>query len=241
MFFSDKRILYLILGVFVLTGIMGMTTASLLNLVLTLPAVLVAITFHEFAHAFAATKLGDDTPMLQGRLNLNPLSHMDPVGFVLLLFAGFGWGKPVQINPRNFKHKYSMETGEAIVAVAGPCMNFILAIVFTVIYALVYKFAPAFILTEAGAIIWTILSYMIIINIGLGVFNLIPLPPLDGSKVLVNFLPYKAKQWFFEKENIFYIIFLVIWITGITGYIITPVISFIYNGLLKIVLAIFGI
>ena len=170
MFFSDKRVLYLILGVFVLTGIMGMNSASLLNLVLTLPAVLVAITFHEFAHAYAATKLGDDTPMLQGRLNLNPFSHIDPVGFVLLLFAGFGWGKPVQINPRNFKQKYSMEAGEAIVSVAGPCMNFILAIVFTIIYALVYKFAPAFILTQTGAIIWTILSYMIIINLGLRSF-----------------------------------------------------------------------
>lgn len=148
MFFSDKKVLYLILGVIALTTIMGMDTGRLLNLVLTLPAVLVAITFHEFAHAFAATKLGDETPMLQNRLNLNPLSHMDPVGFILLLFAGFGWGKPVQINPKNFNRKYSMTTGEAIVAIAGPIMNFILAIVFTIICAAVYRFSPAFILTE---------------------------------------------------------------------------------------------
>ncbi len=154
MFFADKRFLYLILGVFVITGIMGMSTESLLNLVLTLPAVLVAITFHEFAHAYAATKLGDDTPMLQRRLNLNPLSHMDPVGFVLLLFAGFGWGKPVQINPRNFDHKYSMEMGEAIVAVAGPIMNFILAIVFTLVYAAIYTFAPSFILTRGSELLF---------------------------------------------------------------------------------------
>lgn len=145
MFMSDKRFLYLMLAVFVITGLMGMTADSLLNTVLTLPAVLIAITFHEFAHAFAATKLGDDTPTMQGRLNLNPLSHIDPVGFVLLLFAGFGWGKPVQINPRNFDRKYSMTTGEAIVAIAGPIMNFILAIVFALIYAGMYKFAPTFI------------------------------------------------------------------------------------------------
>ncbi|MDE5830915.1 MAG: site-2 protease family protein [Clostridia bacterium] len=149
MFFGDKRILYVILGIFVITGIAGMTQESLLSLLLTLPAVLVAITFHEFAHAYAATKLGDDTPMLQGRLNLNPLSHIDPVGFVLLLFAGFGWGKPVQINPRNFNRKYSMEKGEAIVAVAGPAINFILAIVFSLIYGAIYRFAPAFTITQA--------------------------------------------------------------------------------------------
>lgn len=157
MFFGDKRILYFILAISIITGIMGMTTDKILSLVLTLPAVLIAITFHEFAHGFAADKLGDDTPRIQNRLNLNPLSHIDPVGFVLLLFAGFGWGKPVQINPRNFDRKYSMEAGEAIVAFAGPLMNFILAIIFTFIYVAMYKFARTFILTEAGAITWSLI------------------------------------------------------------------------------------
>ncbi len=241
MFFSDKRFLYLILAVFVLTSFMGMSSASLLATLLTLPAVLVAITFHEFAHAYAATKLGDDTPMMQGRLNLNPFSHIDPVGFVLLLFAGFGWGKPVQINPKNFDRKFSETAGEAIVAVAGPVMNFILAIVFSLIYAAVYKFSPAFFITDTGSIVQIILTYMIITNIGLGVFNLIPLPPLDGSKVLVNFLPYNAREWFYEKEQIFYIVFLVIWITGIAGMIISPALNFLYNLIVKGALAIFGI
>lgn len=149
MFFSDKRFLYLILAVFIITGLMGMTRDGLLELVLTLPAVLIAITFHEFAHAYAATKFGDDTPRMQGRLSLNPLNHMDPVGFVLLLFAGFGWGKPVQINPRNFDKRYSVATEEAIVAIAGPLMNFVLAIVFALIYAAIYKFAPLFVITKA--------------------------------------------------------------------------------------------
>ena len=126
----------------------------MVSLLLTLPAVLIAITFHEFAHGFAADRLGDDTPRMQNRLNLNPLSHIDPVGFVLLMFAGFGWGKPVQINPRNFDRKYSMEAGEAIVAFAGPLMNFALAIIFTLIYVAMYKFAYTFIIAGTGRIIW---------------------------------------------------------------------------------------
>ena len=135
MFLEDKRFLYVILGILIISNLARMTTEGLLAILLTLPAVLIAITFHEYAHAFAATKLGDDTPMLQGRLTLNPMKHIDPVGFALLLFAGFGWGKPVQINPRNFNRKYSIEAGEAIVSVAGPIMNFVLAVVFALIYA----------------------------------------------------------------------------------------------------------
>lgn len=241
MFLEDKRFLYVILGILIISNLARMTTEGLLAILLTLPAVLIAITFHEYAHAFAATKLGDDTPMLQGRLTLNPMKHIDPVGFALLLFAGFGWGKPVQINPRNFNRKYSMEAGEAIVSVAGPIMNFILAIVFAVIYAALYTFAPTFIITQTGAIIFDMILYLVIINIGLGIFNLIPLPPLDGSKILIKFLPYKGKQLFREKETIFYIIFLVLWISGLTGYIISPALNFVYKGLINGVLALFGL
>jgi len=231
----------MLLAIIVIMNLMGMTQAGWISLLLTLPGVLVAITFHEFAHAYAATKLGDDTPSLEKRLNLNPLSHIDPVGFVLLLFVGFGWGKPVAINPRNFDRKYSQEAGEAIVAAAGPIMNFILAIVLTIIYCLLYKFAGAFILSDVGGIITLMIHYAIIMNLGLGIFNLIPLPPLDGSKVLVKFLSYNAKNWLYEHEQIFYIIFLVIWITGIAGYIISPILNFTYSGLIRIGAAIFGL
>ena len=203
---------------------------------------LIAITFHEFAHAFAADKLGDDTARREGRLSLNPLDHLDPVGSLLLLFAGFGWGKPVHVNPRNYTRKMSMEKGEAIVSFAGPLMNFILAIIFTLIYCAIYKFAGiSFQLSTVGNIIMALISSTISVNIGLGVFNLIPLPPLDGSKIIMPFLPYKAKEFFINNESIFYIIFVAIWITGLAGIIISPVMRWINQGILNLGLAIFRI
>jgi len=239
-FSNDNKILYIILGLVLLFGLMNTSTGAILSLVLTLPGVVLAITFHEYAHAMAAYKLGDDTPRMQGRLNLNPFSHLDPWGFVMLLFVHIGWGKPVEINPRNFD-KVSMEKGEAIVAVAGPIMNIILSIILTIIYVAIVKFAPAFILTQIGAIVMLMLQSAIIVNIGLGVFNLIPLPPLDGSKIFINFMSYKVKQWLYENQRIFYIIFLVIWITGLAGIIISPIISAIYSGITWCVSAMFGL
>ena len=241
MFYTDKRFIYLMLIVLVLVNLMGMTRFEWVALLLTLPGVLIAITFHEFAHAYAATKLGDDTPRLQDRLNLNPLSHIDPVGFILLLFVGFGWGKPVEINPRNFDRRYSEEAGNAIVSFAGPLMNFILAIIFTLIYCAIFRFAGSFTLTEVGGIITSMVQSTIVVNIGLGIFNLIPLPPLDGSKIFIKFLPYNAKQWVREHEQIFYIIFLVIWITGIAGSLISPALRAMYSGLLHLGMKIFGL
>lgn len=243
-FSFDKRIIYIILGIMVLTTVVQYVTnpGALMGLMLSIPGVLIAITFHEFAHALAADKLGDDTARREGRLSLNPLDHLDPVGSLLLLFAGFGWGKPVHVNPRNYSRKLSMEKGEAIVSLAGPLMNFVLAIVFTLIYCAVYKFAGiSFITSTTGGIILLLISSTISINIGLGVFNLIPLPPLDGSKIIMPFLPYNAKQWFINNESIFYIIFVVIWITGLAGMIITPAINAISGGILSLGTAIFGL
>lgn len=244
MFSFDKRIIYIILGLFVLRNILGRltNTDSILILLLTLPAILIAITFHEFAHAYSADKLGDDTPRAQGRLTLNPLKHIDPIGFALLIVAGFGWGKPVQINPRNFKRNISMTKAEAIVSIAGPLMNIFLAIISTIILAVLLKFN---VLGNLSArVVWLILIFfmeLILINVGLGLFNLIPLPPLDGSKILNHFLPYKAKLWFSKNEMILYIIFIGIWVTGIAGYIINPCINGVTSGLFSVVGNIFNI
>lgn len=216
------------------------TPGAFLNLILSVPAILIAITFHEYAHAFAADKLGDDTPRREGRLTLNPLAHLDPVGSILLLFAGFGWGKPVRINAINFNRKVSIKKGNAIVAIAGPAMNFILAIVFSIVYGLLIAHAKGFLLTQVGSIVGTIISCTIFMNVGLGVFNLIPLPPLDGSKILTAFLPENAKRWYENNEKILYIVFMVIWITPIASHIISPIISAIDNGLINLIMSIAG-
>jgi len=238
----DKRIFYIIIGILVVSSLMSMGSSGILGLLFTLPGVLIAITFHEFAHAYAADKLGDDTPRMQGRLNLNPTSHIDPFGFFMLLFAHIGWGKPVQINPRNFNRDISMDKAQAIVSVAGPLMNFILAIVLSLVYCMIYKFAGhVFIASTVGEVILTIIFYAIVVNVGLGVFNLIPLPPLDGSKILKNFLPYNAKYWFEQNEQMFYIVFIIIWITGIASNIISPIIDWVTSGILTLALNIFGL
>lgn len=237
----DKKTLYVILGILILISLARFTSDSLIALLLTLPGVIIAITFHEFAHAFAADRLGDTTPRSQGRLNLNPLSHIDPVGFVLLIFAHFGWGKPVQINPNNFTRNVSLETGEAIVAIAGPAMNLILSILFTIIYYIIITFFPTFIITNVGSIVMIVLMSTITVNIGLCIFNLIPLPPLDGSKIFIKFIPYKMKYWLQENEQMLYMIFLFLWITGLAGEIVSPVISVVSTGIFKLVGLFFNI
>ena len=240
---GDKKIWYFILGAIVIVHLSSIfsNTNSLIGFVLTIPAVLIAITFHEFAHAFTADKLGDDTPRREGRLSLNPLAHLDPIGSIMLIFAGFGWGKPVEVNPRNFNRKLSMTAGEALVAFAGPAMNIILSIIFTIILCIVMKFFPNIVLTDIGMIIVVFLEEIVVINIGLGIFNLIPLPPLDGSKILIHFLSDRAKDWFEKNTQLFSIIFMVLWITGVLGMVISPVISIVYSFITNGIGSIFGI
>ena len=238
----DKKTLYILIGVLVLLALLSYGTDGLFDLVLSIPAVLIAITVHEFGHAFVAYKLGDDTPLRQGRLSLNPLDHIDPLGIAMLLFVHIGWGKPVQIDPRNYNRNISVEKADAIVSFAGPLMNFITAIVVALIYCAIFKFAGvAFLASNIGMIIMLILADCITMNIGLGVFNLIPLPPLDGSKIFLPILPYNAKTWFMQYEQVFYIIFLVIWITGIAGRLISPIIGQMTNWILSLAMTIFGL
>ena len=243
-FSFDKRIVYVIIAIMVLSTITQYITnpLALFMLLVSVPGVLIAITFHEFAHGYVAYKLGDNTAKLEGRLSLNPLDHLDPIGTLMLLLAGFGWGKPVNVNPSNYTRKISMEKGEALVSLAGPLMNIILSIIFAIIYFAIYKFANVtFLSSTVGSVLMLLISATISINVGLGIFNLIPLPPLDGSKIIMPFLPYKAKQWFRNNEQIFYIIFVVIWITGIAGIIISPAINVVYTGIMKLVGNIFKI
>lgn len=241
-FSFDKRIIYIIIAIMVLSTVAQYINnpGALFSLLVSIPGVLLAITFHEFAHGYAAYKLGDNTAKNEGRLSLNPLDHLDPIGTLMLLFAGFGWGKPVHVNPINYTRKISMEKGEAIVSIAGPLTNIVLAFLFALIYGALLKFTSVgFLISTVGKIIKEMVVSTIFVNIGLGVFNLIPLPPLDGSKIILPFLPYQAKQWFQNNEQIFYIIFVVIWITGIASIIIAPPIEWISTGIMSFMKMIF--
>ena len=238
----DKRTLYIVIGILVILSLMSYGIEGIFGLVLSIPAVLLAITVHEFGHAYAAYKLGDDTPLRQGRLSLNPLDHIDPLGLAMLLFAHIGWGKPVQVDPRNYNRNISVEKADAIVSFAGPLMNFITAIIFALIYCALYKFAGvAFLTSTVGSIIMAMVASVITMDIGLGVFNLIPLPPLDGSKIILPILPQNAKYWLMDHEQIFYFIFIIIWLTGIAGQLISPIIDKITTWTISLARLIFGI
>ena len=238
----DKRTLYMIVGILVIMSLMSYGTEGIFSLILSVPAVLLAITVHEFGHAFAAYKLGDDTPVRQGRLSLNPLDHVDPLGIAMLLFAHIGWGKPVQVDPRNYNRNITVEKADAIVSFAGPLMNFITAIIFALIYGAIVKFASnTFFISNIGYIIASIILSIITMNVGLGVFNMIPLPPLDGSKIFLPILPRNAKYWFIQHEQTFYFVFIIIWVTGLAGNIISPIIGQITVGILNLANAIFGL
>jgi Zn-dependent protease len=143
-------------------------------------ALLVAITIHEFAHAYAADRLGDPTPRLMGRLTLNPLAHLDPLGTILMVFIGFGWGKPVMFDPYNLKNP---RRDAAIIALAGPFSNLLLASVISVILRV--WATPTSSLSMYSPILYPFLNF----NVVLAVFNLIPIHPLDGGKILVGLLP----------------------------------------------------
>lgn len=149
-------------------------------------ALIIGITVHEFSHAFAATLQGDPTPQRQGRLTLNPLKHLDPLGTIFLLVAGFGWGKPVQFDPRFLKNP---RLGPVIVGLAGPAANLLLVVVFGILLRVLAL--SGVITPESG--VFTLFSALLLMNLVLLVFNLIPIPPLDGSKLLLALLPTSAR------------------------------------------------
>lgn len=158
-----------------------------------IPAVL-SLTVHEWAHAWSAYKLGDDTASLEGRLTLNPLVHIDPIGTILLPLLGipFGWAKPVPVRPERFRRGVNMKTGFAITAAAGPLSNLILAVSLTVGWALTFHFAHETYLHDQG--IRKLVEFGILYNVGLAIFNMVPIPPLDGSRILDRFMPHSLRD-----------------------------------------------
>lgn len=185
------------------------------KLLISLIISLVALPIHEYAHGYAAYRMGDNTAYRQGRLTLNPLVHIDPLGTLALVLFGFGWAKPVQINPLNFENP---KKGMMLSALAGPLSNVGLAFISMVFYKLSY--IPVY-MGMSGAFIMTIqtfLLYMISINITLAVFNFIPIPPFDGSRIATYFLPQRIYFKIMQYENIIFIGLLVIlWLGFLDG------------------------
>ncbi len=197
-----------------------------LQLLISAPPILIALTLHEFAHAITADRLGDPTPRSQGRLTLNPLAHLDLMGTILLFVARFGWAKPVLVDPRNFKNP---QRDMMIVAAAGPASNLILALIFGIIYQFMQG-APAE--TRTDAILQFMVTYSVIINLVLAFFNLLPIPPLDGSKIIRAFLPESVQPAFSRLESFGPFLLLGIIVLGqyfnvaIVWSIIGPFVSF---------------
>ncbi len=192
----------------------------MLDLVFNLVALIIAITIHEFSHALAAERLGDPTPRLQGRLTLNPLAHLDPIGTILLILVRFGWGRPVQFDPFNLRNP---RRDGALISLAGPTSNMLVAIVCALLFRLPM---PA------------TLSYLLFVtlqmNVVLGIFNLVPIHPLDGFKIVEGILPEEqAREWHqLERFGMIFLIFLLFPIFGSTApisRIISPVINFFLN------------
>ncbi|MBQ6919055.1 MAG: site-2 protease family protein [Synergistaceae bacterium] len=194
------------------------------RLLLTIPALLWALSFHEFCHGLAARLVGDPTAERYGRLTLNPLAHFDVIGTLMLLFVGFGWAKPVPINTRYFRHP---RRDLIIVSLAGIAGNILTA----VISVLFLRFMGEYWYALTGRAGLTIIVQMININMGLAAFNLIPIPPLDGSRVLEAFLPLKYMQYYYWLERYGMIILLVLLMTGIINVIFEPIILFLWNFL----------
>ena len=187
---------------------------SLMDIVAGIPGLIMAMVIHEYAHARVAVAMGDFTPKATGRLTLNPVSHIDPIGLLMLLVAQFGWAKPVMINPMNFRN---FKRGELLVSLAGPAANLVLAFIALVVMALWIKLGMT--MTYGVKIVF---SLIVLYNINFAIFNMIPLPPLDGSKVLMAFLPNEWQYKLMSLERYSFLILIALMMTPVLGGILIP-------------------
>ena len=208
------------------------TREGIIEFLIILPVLLFSVAIHEFSHAFAAYKLGDRSQKAQGRLTIHPFAHIDWLGFISFALTGIGWGRPVFVDDRNFKKR---SRDNAIVAFAGPFSNLVMAFVFTVILKILVM-TNVLNVTSGGAasIIVSMIYTAILYNVFFAVFNMLPIPPFDGSKVLRYFLPNKLKHIVDYLEQYSLIIFLVLIVTGLHVYIVSPISTAILNLLSKI-------
>ena len=197
---------------------------SLTGLIAGLPGLVIALVIHEYAHAKAADVMGDFTPRMTGRLTLNPMAHIDPNGLIKLLVVRLGWAKPVMLNARNFRN---WRQGELLVAVAGPVANLIVAFISLLAMAVLFKLG----MFSEG--VRLVLSMMVLFNINFAIFNMLPLPPLDGSKVLMVLLPGRLAYKLMSLERYSFIILIFL--------MMTPFLTMILIPLQRLVLSVFNL
>lgn len=206
----------------------------MMHMALILPGVIIGLSFHEFAHAAMANALGDPTAKNMGRMTINPISHFDPFGFLALLFLGFGWGVPVPVNPNNLKHK---RRDDILISIAGVCMNFIIALIAGGIYVFLFikGFYPS---VDAGmqSMISLLLLYIMQINLVLLVFNLIPIPPLDGFHVFSQLFGFANTDFAAKLEQYGFIILMIALIMGIVDFILGPGVKFLTEMIVELFL-----
>lgn len=213
---------------------------NIFEIVWSIPAVLIAITIHEYSHGRIAYKLGDPTAAEAGRLTLNPLAHLDPVGTLMLLLFRFGWAKPV---PVNFNNLNNPKRDMIYVSLAGPIANILTAVIFAFILRLSHYFIWQITFVQDTTFFNLIITLLrgwllflqtgVIINLALAIFNLIPVPPLDGSKILLGFLPYPLAYKFAKLESYGYgnVILLILVFSGIIGKVLFPIVFFLFRFL----------
>ncbi|NLM36202.1 MAG: site-2 protease family protein [Clostridiales bacterium] len=197
-----------------------------------LPALIIGFTIHEFAHAFVADKLGDKTPRFQGRLSLNPAAHIDPMGLIMIILVGFGWAKPVQTNPYAYKN-YRMD--DLKVSIAGPISNLIVAVIFTpILFLYIFYIAPVIPNEKLAMVLLLMINAIVKYNIMLFIFNLIPIPPLDGFHILEDLFPSKFAEFKYKYGQYQLFILILFMVTPLFKYIVLVPAEKIYSLLISI-------
>ena len=194
---------------------------DLQEMLLGVPGLVIAMTFHEYAHARAAVSLGDFTPRLMGRLTLNPTAHIDPIGLLMLFLVRFGWAKPVMINPSNFRQP---KRDDILVSLAGPMMNLFLG--FVAFYVMLLINAHRL---DVSQITYTIIQMIFVYNVNFAIFNMLPIPPLDGSHILRNLLPPDLAYRYQSIERYSILIMIVFIATPILSAVLMPLFRLVYG------------
>lgn len=234
-FFNSPVIILLIImvGINIINGGYSNPGQWFIEKLIMLPGIIIGLSFHEYAHGAVSYMLGDPTPKQQGRLTINPMAHIDPFGFIALLIAGFGWGVPVEIDPRYYKHK---RRDELFVSLAGVVMNFMIAFIFMWILKLLIISGASWLSGTMGSTVIQIIQYVVLINLVLMIFNLLPVPPLDGFGILTQIFDLRKYGWYNIVYQNGFAILIVLIMLNVTSYVVTPAVNGIYSWMLNLII-----